>query len=122
MPALGETDRLAELRPNCEAFTATHFNLLTRAEVKMDNGFDRAVRVLNGGTSTAALELYQPAETLTHWRPRLSLSQAPISHWITVRFCNGCPGGAHAGMSQGLRVLVLASYRRVMFGSLRPCS
>jgi hypothetical protein len=53
----GETARLAEFRPNCEAFTATHFNLLTRAEVKMDNGFDRAVRVLYGGTSTAALEL-----------------------------------------------------------------
>ena len=57
------------------------------------------------------MSLYQPAETLTHWRHRLSLSQAPISHWITVRFCNGCPGGAHAGMSQGLRVLVSASER-----------
>jgi hypothetical protein len=56
---------VASLREKClllvkqpdEAFTATHFNLLTRAEVKMDNGFDRAVRVLYGGTSTAALEL-----------------------------------------------------------------
>jgi hypothetical protein len=57
MPALGETARLAELRPNCEAFTATHFNLLTRAEVEMDDGFDRAIRVLYGGTSPAAVEL-----------------------------------------------------------------
>ena len=30
---------------------------IKRAEVKMDNGFDRAVRVLYGGTSAAALEL-----------------------------------------------------------------
>jgi hypothetical protein len=54
MPALGETARLcAELR----GFYGDPLNLLTRAEVKMDNGFDRAVRVLYGGTSTAALEL-----------------------------------------------------------------
>jgi hypothetical protein len=55
--------------------------------------------------------LYQPAETLTHRRHRRRLSQAPVSHWITVRFCNGCPGGAHAGMSQGLRVLVLERHQ-----------
>jgi hypothetical protein len=34
-----------------------HFSSIKRAEVKMDNGFDRAVRVLYGGTSAAALEL-----------------------------------------------------------------
>jgi hypothetical protein len=36
-----------------------------------------------------------------------ALSMAPISHWTTVGFCNGCPGGAARSMSQGLRVLVL---------------
>ena len=35
------------------------------------------------------------------------LSTAPISHWTTVRFCNGHPGRAARSMSQGLRVLVL---------------
>src|SRR5215471_14769849 len=35
-----------------------------------------------------------------------ALSMAPISHWTTVGFCNGCPGGAARSMSQGLRVLV----------------
>jgi NAD(P)-dependent dehydrogenase (short-subunit alcohol dehydrogenase family) len=35
-----------------------------------------------------------------------ALSMAPLSHWTTVGFCNGCPGGAARGMSQGLRVLV----------------
>jgi hypothetical protein len=40
-----------------EAFRATHFSSIKRAEVKMDNGFDRAVRLLYGGTSAAALEL-----------------------------------------------------------------
>jgi len=33
-------------------------------------------------------------------------STAPISHWTTIRFCNGCPGRAARSMSQGLRVLV----------------
>ena len=28
---------------------------------------------------------------------RNSLSAAPISPWTTVRFCNGCPVGIHAG-------------------------
>src|SRR5262245_42569627 len=35
-----------------------------------------------------------------------ALSMPPISHWTTVGFCNGCPGGAARSMSQGLRVLV----------------
>jgi hypothetical protein len=48
--------------------------------------------------------LYQTAETLTHRRHRPRLSEAPISRWTTVRFCNGVP---HGVMSQGLRVLVL---------------
>jgi hypothetical protein len=43
--------------PELRGFYGDPLNLLTRAEVKMDNGFDRAVRVLYGGTSTAALEL-----------------------------------------------------------------
>jgi hypothetical protein len=38
-----------------------------------------------------------------------ALSMAPISHWTTVGFCNGCPGGAARSMSQGLRVLVLVN-------------
>src|SRR5215831_19833334 len=41
-----------------------------------------------------------------------ALSMAPISHWTTVGFCNGCPGGAARSMSQGLRVLVLARSRQ----------
>jgi hypothetical protein len=44
---------------------------------------------------------------LTHLRQRRRSSAVPISHWTTVRFCNGCPAGIQAGMSQGLRVLVL---------------
>src|SRR5215813_9898868 len=43
-----------------------------------------------------------------------ALSMPPISHWTTVGFCNGCPGGAERSMSQGLRVLVL------VLGPLRP--
>jgi hypothetical protein len=50
--------------------------------------------------------LYQAAETLTHRRHRLRLSQALISHWNTVRFCNGCPSGSERSMSQALCVLV----------------
>jgi hypothetical protein len=38
--------KLKRVAPGAQG--ATHFNLLTRAEVKMDNGFDRAVRVLYG--------------------------------------------------------------------------
>src|SRR5262245_49693670 len=35
---------------------------------------------------------------------------APISHWTTVGFCNGCPGGAARSMSQDMRVLVLVTH------------
>src|SRR5262245_2310943 len=38
----------------------------------------------------------------------------PISHWTTVGFCNGCPGGAARSMSQGLRVLVYVLLKRKM--------
>ena len=38
-------------------------------------------------------ELYQTAETLTHLHHRPRPSKPPISHWTTVRFCNGCPSG-----------------------------
>jgi hypothetical protein len=41
---------------------------------------------------------------------------APISHWTTVGFCNGCPGGAARSMSQGLRVLVLGHAGASQFG------
>src|SRR5262245_27511001 len=54
-------------------------------------------------------ELYQTAETLTHLRHRPRPSKAPISHWTTVHFCNGCPSGGARSMSQGLRVLVLGT-------------
>jgi hypothetical protein len=36
------------------------------------------------------------------------LSTAPVSHWTTVRFCNGRPGAC--SVSQGLRVLVLTLF------------
>src|SRR5262244_1648546 len=45
-----------------------------------------------------------------------ALSMPPISHWTTVGFCNGCPGGAERSMSQGLRVLVLLHPLRVREG------
>jgi hypothetical protein len=51
--------------------------------------------------------LYQTADTLTHPRHRPRLRMAPISHWTTVRFCNGCPSGRARSIGQGLRVLVL---------------
>jgi hypothetical protein len=57
--------------------------------------------------STCPRGLYQTAETLTHLRHRPRPSKAPISHWTSVRFCNGCPSGGVRSMSQGLRVLVL---------------
>src|SRR5260370_39116945 len=55
-------------------------------------------------TNGDRLFLYQTAETLTHLRHRPRPSKAPISHWTTVRFCNGCPSGGVRSMSQGLRV------------------
>jgi hypothetical protein len=68
-----------------------------------DGGF--LVGVMNSHTLNAGL--YQTAETLTHLRHRPRPSNAPISHWTTVRFCNGCPSDGVRIMSQGLRVLVL---------------
>jgi hypothetical protein len=64
---------------------------------------------LSGGTTRISRVLYQTAETLTHPRHRPRSRTAPISHWITVRFCNGCPSGRARSMSQGLRVLVLVA-------------
>jgi transposase len=43
--------------------------------------------------------------------PPSALSMAPISHWTTVGFCNGCPGGAARSMSQGLRTRRQATRR-----------
>jgi len=42
------------------------------------------------GWNARSDQLYQTAESLTHLRERRRLSAAPISHWTTVRFCNGC--------------------------------
>src|SRR5215470_15026309 len=50
-------------------------------------------------TDRASSRLYQTAEPLTHLRPRPSPSNAPISHWTAVHFCNGCPSGGARSMS-----------------------
>ena len=68
----------------------------------------RIVRLTDNEIRTA--KLYQTAETLTHLRHCPRPSKAPISHWTTVRFCNGCPSGGVRSMSQGLRVLVLVAF------------
>src|SRR5262245_16058943 len=49
-----------------------------------------------------------------------ALSMPPISHWTTVGFCNGCPGGAARSMSQGLRVLVLVVPSQLLSHWLSP--
>jgi hypothetical protein len=42
------------------------------------------------------LEILEHANAASAGRSRRS-SAVPISHWTTVRFCNGCPAGIHAG-------------------------
>ena len=72
----------------------------------MENrGFDKTI-----GADGWPIDLYQTAETLTHLHHRPRPSKPPISHWTTVRFCNGCPSGGVRSMSQGLRVLVLGDF------------
>ena len=50
-------------------------------------------------TKPTVEEVAAVREESTHRCHRSRLSKASISHWTTIRFCNGCPGGGARSMS-----------------------
>jgi Pectate lyase superfamily protein len=66
---------------------------------RRDRHRDRAFRLHGRGVIPACGDVDSSA-------PWSAPSAAPISHWTSVCFCNGCPGKNAGSMSQSLRVLV----------------
>src|SRR5262245_19791274 len=98
------------------------FSRLSAASPRLKSGHPRLTR--EGGMDALSVDRAPTRDDPSQYHRRYRLipdcgdtdssaapsapSATPISHWTTIRFCNGCPGRAARSMSQGLRVLVLA--------------